>query len=289
VYADPSRVVFLIHLNRELGISWNTETFLAHANGEQIGMSSYMLAPLPGEKSTYVMIFHTEDWLDQSQLDGQLSVAFTSLADPRQFIIFVFDFELPIYPFKVFHPQKTVTVNGVDIFVDRALVAPADTFLYLCYPNRSDENWILTGENITLKINRQVSNPNMPSPWIYDSTITEGDPLNEPGWTPPNEASRCIKLGFPIGDASPNFFILTLPGLENAMTTVVPENELLLAYEKLFAEGIDMKWHSDERGTFVEYKRLPQGMTEKQAYRRFLEALGYVRDGPWVFRVLLTP
>ena len=289
VYADPSRIVFSIHLNRELGISWNTETFLAYANGQQIGMSSYMLAPLPEEKLKYLMIFHPVNWLKESRLDGQLSAAFVSSTDPGQFIKFVFNFAIPIQPFKVFHPQKTVTINGVGIFLDKVLVAPADTYMYLCYPNRSDENWILTGENITLKINRQVSNPNMPSPWLFDSTIIEGEQeqFSEPGWAPPNTESRCLKLGFPVGDAHPAFLTLTIPGLENAMTTTVPDDELSDAYEKLTIQGIDMKYSAGPSGTFTEYKKLPEGMTEKEAYHQFMDALGYLHEGPWVFRVFL--
>jgi hypothetical protein len=287
-YADPSRVVFVIRLSSELGTFPSAETFLAYANGEQIGMSSYMLSPLPEETSAYLIIFHPVDWLDIPRLDGQLSVVFTSPTDAAQTIRFLFDFELPIHPFLTFHPQKTVSVNGVDIFLDRVLVAPADTYVYLCYPNRSDENWILTGENITLNINRQVSNPNMPSPWLFDSTITEGEQFGEPGWSPPNEESRCLKLGFPIGDAHPTFLTLTLPGLENAMTTIVPDDELSAAHKKLLAQGIEMKWSAvPERGIVVEYKKLPESMTEKEAYHRFLEALGYLREGPWVFRIFL--
>ena len=289
-YADPSRVIFTIHLSNELGTYWTPETFLARANGEQFGVYYYMLSPLPEETSTYLMIFHPVDWLDEPLLAGQLSVAFTSPTDSTQIYKFLFNFELPIHPFLTFSPKKTVSINGVDIFLDRVLVAPADTYVYLCYPNRSDENWILTGENITLNINQQVSNPNMPSPWIYDSTIIEEEQeqFSEPGWTPPNKESRCIKLGFPIGDANPIFLILTLPGLEDALTTDVPEHKLSVAYEKLLVQDIDMTWYSKERGTFVEYKSLPEGMTEKEAYRRFLDALGYLREGPWVFRIFLT-
>lgn len=287
-YADPSRVVFVIHLSRELGTYWTPETFLALASGEQIGVYSYMLSPIPKESQKYLMIFTPVEWLDGSQLDGHLSVVFTSPTDSTQTIKFLFDFELPIHPFLTFHPQKTISVNGVDIFLDRVLVAPADTYTYLCYPNRSDENWILTGENITLNINRQVSNPNMPSPWLFDSTITEGEQFSEPGWIPPNEETRCIKLGFPIGDAHPTFLTLTLPGLENAMTTIVPDDELSVADEKLLAQGIDMKWSAlPERGIVIDYKKLPEGMTEKEAYHRFMDALGYLREGPWVFRIFL--
>jgi hypothetical protein len=286
-YADPSRVLFIIHLSRELGTNWTPETFLAYANGEQIGVYSYMLSPIPEESRKYLMFFTPVEWLDESQLDGQLSVAFTSPTDPTQIIKFLFDFELPIHPFVTFNPKQTVSVNGVDIFLDRVLVAPADTYFYLCYPNRSDENWILTGENITLNMNRQVSNPNMPGPWIYDSTIIEGEQeqYREPGWTPPNEESHCIKLGFPIGDATPNSLTLTLPGLEDAMTTDIPEDKLSIAYEKLITQGIDMQYSAGPGGTFIEYKTLPEGMTEKDAYRKFLEALGYVRKGPWIFKL----
>jgi hypothetical protein len=37
------------------------------------------------------------------------------------------------------------------------------------------------------------------------------------------------------------------------------------------------------------YKKLPEGMTEQEAYRRFIEALGYVHEGPWVFTVEINP
>jgi hypothetical protein len=286
-YADPSRVLFIIHLSQELGTHWTPETFLAYANGQQIGVYGYGLNLIPGEKQNYLMVFTPEDWLNGSQLDGFLSVAFTAPTDPTQIFKFLFDFDLTIHPFLTFNPKKTLSVNGVDILLDRVVVAPATTFFYLCYPNRSDENWILTGENITLNMNRQVSNPNMPGPWIYDSAIIEGEQeqYRETGWSPPNEESRCIKLGFPIGDATPNSLTLTLPGLEDAMTTDIPEEKLSLAYQKLVAQGIDMNYSAGPGGTFIEYKRLPEGMTEKDAYRKFLEALGYVRKGPWIFKL----
>ena len=288
-YADPSRVFFVIHLSRELGTYWTPDTFLAYKNGQQIGVYSYGLNPIPGEKRKYLMIFTPVDWLTEPQLDGFLSVAFTSPTDSTQIFKFIFKFELPIHPFMAFNPKQTVSVNGVDIFLDRVLVAPADTYFYLCYPNRSDENWILTGENITLNINRQVSNPNMPGPWIYDSTIIKGEQeqYREPGWAPPNEESRCIKLGFPIGDPNPKSLTLTLPGLEDAMTTDIPENKLSIAYEKLQAQGIDMKWSASLGGTSPAYNKLPEGMTENEAYRQFMNALGYLREGPWVFKVKL--
>lgn len=287
-YADPSRVVFIIRFSSNVGkVQFVDGTYLADANGEQMGMIATMVGPLPNETSSYLIDFSPEFPLAGTRLNGQLFIAFTSPTDGSQTVQFHFHFDLPIHPTLTFYPQKTISVEGVDILLDRLVIAPATTYAYLCYPNRSDENWILTGENITLNINRQVSNPNRPSEWLFDSTIVEGDQFGEPGWTPPNEESRCMKLGFPIGDANPILLTLTLPGLEDAMTTPVPEEKLLAAYEKLLGQGIDMKWPTGQHDTIVEYKKLPEGMTEKEAYRRFLEALGYVRKGPWVFRIIL--
>ena len=60
-YADPSRVLFVIHLSAELG--WTPETFLAHANGEQMGVYSggFFSTPIPGEKRKYLAIFTPVD------------------------------------------------------------------------------------------------------------------------------------------------------------------------------------------------------------------------------------
>ena len=41
-------------------------------------------------------------------------------------------------------------------------------------------------------------------------------------------------------------------------------------------------------GLAIEYNKLPEGMTEKEAYRQFMNALGYLREGPWIFKVKLT-
>jgi hypothetical protein len=287
-YADPSRVVFIIRFSSKAGNSQFDSTFLADASGEQIIAYGSILGPIPNETSTYLIAFYPVDWLNVFQLDGQLSVAFTSMVDSSQIFKFLFDFELPVHPFLTFNPKKTVSINNVDILVDRVLVAPATTYIYICYPNRNDENWILTGENITLNINKQVSNPNMPSPWLFDSAIINGEQFSELGWAPPNDESRCIKLGFPVGDPHPIFLTLTLPGLENAMTTTISEDKLSAAYEKLLLQGIDVKWHSDEKGTFLKYNKLPDGLTEKDAYHEFMKALGYVHEGPWIFRIWLT-
>lgn len=288
-YADPRRVTFIIHFSSNIGNLPSDTIYLADAGGEQIGMIATMAGPLPNETSSYLIDFSPIDRLNESQLDGQLYIAFTSPVDGSRIVQFQFDFNLPIHSTLTFNPKKTISIDGVDIVLDRLIIAPATTYAYLCYPNRDDENWILTGENITLNINRQVSNPNRPGDWLFDSIPEEGIPNSQRDWTPPIKEGRCVSLGFPIGDTNPIFLTLTLPGLEDAMTTNVPDHKLLVAYERLLTQGIDMTWYSGERGTFPEYKTLPTDMTEKEAYRRFLEALGYIRAGPWVFRIILFP
>ena len=287
-YADPRRVTFIIRFSSKAGNFQFDRTFLADENGEQMGMISSMLGPMPNEASTYLIDFSPIDLLNESQLDGQLFIALTSPVDGSHIVQFQFDFALPIHPTLTFNPKKTISIDGVDIVLDRIIIAPATTYAYLCYPNRDNENWILTGENITLNINGQVSNPNRPGDWLFDSIPDEGIQNSQTDWTPPIKEGRCVSLGFPIGDAHPVFLTLTLPGLEDAMTTDIPDEKLSTAYEILRSQDIEMEWRSDERGTFTEYKKLPEGMTEKEAYRRFLEALGYVREGPWVFRIILV-
>ena len=40
---------------------------------------------------------------------------------------------------------------------------------------------------------------------------------------------------------------------------------------------------------YPEYKKLPSGMSEQEAYRKFIGALGYIYNGQWEFNVQLKP
>lgn len=74
------------------------------------------------------------------------------------------------------------------------------------------------------------------------------------------------------------------------MPEVIPEDRLQAALKQLRDwDSIDMEWRAVDHGTQVEYKKLPAGMTEQQAYRKFVEALGYVYYGQWTFDVQLSP
>ena len=62
-----------------------------------------------------------------------------------------------------------------------------------------------------------------------------------------------------------------------------------MAYPYLLGQGIDMEWRIVDHGAYPEYKKLPLGMSEQEAYRKFIEALGYVYNGQWEFDIQLNP
>ncbi|HEX2995047.1 MAG TPA: hypothetical protein VHP14_09485, partial [Anaerolineales bacterium] len=59
------------------------------------------------------------------------------------------------------------------------------------------------------------------------------------------------------------------------------------AYKELQAQGINMEWHQSDHVVYAEYKKLPEGMTEADAFHQFAQALGYIYPGTWVFDVPL--
>ncbi len=48
-----------------------------------------------------------------------------------------------------------------------------------------------------------------------------------------------------------------------------------------------MEWHQVDHGAYPEYKKLPDGMTQDEAFRHFAQALGYVYPGEWKFELSL--
>jgi WD40 repeat protein len=48
-----------------------------------------------------------------------------------------------------------------------------------------------------------------------------------------------------------------------------------------------MEWHNVDHGAYPEFKRFPRGMSEEDAYRQFIRALGYIHPGTWTFEISL--
>lgn len=78
------------------------------------------------------------------------------------------------------------------------------------------------------------------------------------------------------------------------MPESIPDTDLAAAREKLLSQGIDIGWNVETfpgggGGSGPVYNKLPEDMTQAEAYQRFVEALGYIHQGPWKFTVNISP
>ena len=172
------------------------------------------------------------------------------------------------------------------MMLDRVVITPAFTQAYLCYSKPTEADWGI-GSDTMLRLDSQVANLTNYS-LLFDKSLGDGSKGLELGWTPPVKDGRCVKIGFPIGSVAPKSFVLTLPTLEQSTPEVIPEEKAAAAYEILKAEGIDLEWHQVDHGSYTEFKSLPFGVSEEEAYRQFIQALGYVHAGTWTFEMPLN-
>lgn len=286
-YADANRLVFQVRLTGSDGFP--DQVMLLDEHGDFIN-SSVGYGPAGGEPSMYQFDFGVVSPLTEERLAGRLEfsvVTSAGVGDPLA--RFSFPFDVPVHPALTFEPKRSYpSVSGVNILLDRVVITPAYTQIYLCYVKPSGADWGVSSET-SLKIGDQRA-------WLdsygllFDADYGDVGKGGEPGWIPPVQSGRCVKLGFPVGAADPHSLTLTIPALEQSMPEVIPADQLAEALQYLKAwEGIDMEWHIVDNGTYPEYRKLPDGMNEQQAYRKFIEALGYVYYGQWEFDVQLDP
>ena len=281
-YADANRVVFALQINgRDKDYTIN-QASLKDAEGEEINSSFGSM----GSGKLVYMDFGLAAGLKVSRLKGQLAFTVTD-ANGTSAADFRFDLDLPVAPALTFEPKQTISPLILEVLLDRVVITPAYTQVYLCYQKPDNADWMVCSD-ATLKIGNQEAAINSYS-LLYDSTMSAGNKGGEQGWTPPVQDGRCVKLGFPIGDAHPQSLTLTVPTLEQSLPEVIPADRLEFAYEELKSQGIEMEWHVVDHGAYPEYKKLPAGMGEEQAYRKFIEALGYVYNGGWKFDIQLNP
>lgn len=282
-YADASRLVFVVRVNSAQAQVFIDSISLKEAHGEEInagyGVSPYL------EPSTFMIDFVTAQPLSIDHLNGQLAFNITKPGDWTPLADFQFDLDIPVHPELTFNPKQSVLADDIEVLLDRVVITPSYTNAYLCYIPPSEGDWVI-GQETTMSIDSQVANLGTYG-LLFDKSLGDGSKGGEPGWTPPVQDGRCVKIGFPIGSAQPKSLTLTIPALEQSMPEVIPEEELAAAYERLKAEGIDMEWHTVDHGAYPEFKSLPAGMTEEEAYRQFIKALGYVHPGTWTFEVPL--
>ena len=284
-YADASRLVFVVRINSETSDFSLDSASIRTLEGTEInagyGVSPYLIP------STYMIDFVTAQSLPEDHLDGQLAFRVTKPGDWTPLADFRFDLDIPVHPDIILEPKQTVWANGLEMLLDRVVITPSYTNAYLCYVQPRDGDWMI-GQETTLGIDDAWPVRFGTYSLLFDKALGDGTKGGEPGWTPPVQNGRCVKVGFPVGSARPKRLILTIPALEQSTPEVIPEEEIVDAQERLKAEGIEMEWHTVDHGAYPEYKKLPAGMSEAEAYQRFIRALGYVYSGTWTFEVLLA-
>lgn len=284
-YADASRLYFVIHIEGVEGLFLDSPSL--HDSKDQEINTAYGVGNFDNDPSAFFVDFAPAETLQIERLNGQLSIAVNSSGVNSAPETFSFDLNIPVHPARMYDLKQTVSTNGVEMLLDRVVITPAYTQAYLCYTKPTSADWMI-GQYARLQINEKSSGLSEYA-LLFDSDFGDIGKGGDPDWTPPVDNGRCVKIGFPVGDANPETLMLTIPALEQSTPEVIPDAELVKAYEILRAQGIDMEWHIIDHGAYPEYKKLPAGMSEQEAYQIFLRALGYFHDGPWVIAVDLRP
>lgn len=298
-YADAHRVAMQIHFEGwedNYNVS-GMEISLKDDIGNDINWGMGMGASSE-DPSTYLVEFYpppTEVLTSPTRFLFSFPVyAYLGPNQSKSIASFTFDLSLPVYQAKTYTFNTTISENGIDVRLLKAVITPSYTDLTLCFtkPTHGDwSDWML-GSLTELKIgeNKSVGGG---GGVIYDSDfggyVTKG---SYPRDLPANFLGRCIIAGFPIGDLAnpgPLMLVLTVPELQISMPEGFPDEKINKAISLLKAEGIEMSIFTSSGslggGGGYSFTAKPEGMTDEEAYHKFLEALGFIQPGPWVFTV----
>jgi hypothetical protein len=297
-YADANRVAFQIHFD-----GWKENYMLASGalvkdrTGKQLGYA-YNIQTSEADPSTMIVIFNPNDPAvleNVDHIDLQIDLPVYENSD-SPFASFHFDLSLKVYPALVLAQGTSVVANGIEMRIEKIRMSPSYTNLYLCFKKPTTglpSDWLIS-QNTTLQIGDIKVNSASGGTLFdadYGGYMGKGP---KPGDLPSMDGGRCMELGFPLGHRNrAETMTLTIPQLEQSMPEVIPDAEVKKAQEKLRAQGIEMDWMTFSGngggGGGPVYKKLPPGMTEQEAYQRFIEALGYIYQGPWTFTIKIQP
>ena len=204
---------------------------------------------------------------------------------------FHFDLRTPVYPMQVIEPKQSVEANGILMRLTRAELTPSYAHFTLCYQKPSPKDWMIVG---MAKLRAGVSEAQISSYTLLADADYGGYMGKSPQPTEIPEVAageRCVQIDFLLGHTHPaQVLTLTIPALEQSVPEVIPDAEMKAAQEKLKAEGIEMDYTTSSSaggggGGGAIFSKLPEGMDEQEAYQRYMNALGYVYAGPWVFNL----
>jgi len=293
-YIDSNRAAFTVHFS-----DWSEElmvvdTALVPAGGAALNVGANW-GPEDADPATMLISLTPVQPLNMDRFEGQLTLSVVtsrSASADTPTLKFVFDLDLPVYQAFGMEPMEVSSAGGIDMILQTLRMTPSYTVVYVCYLKPGPGDWAL-GDPVTLKVGddeASISEYGM----AYDSEYGDMGKGVEPGWKPALIEGRCVKAGFPVGHHdSPETLVLSIDSLQLTAPEIAPQADVQRAREQLLREGIDMDWMTftgdGGGGGGPIYKKLPTGMTELEAYRRFIEALGYVHEGPWVFTVEINP
>ncbi|HEY5983480.1 MAG TPA: hypothetical protein VIU38_08400 [Anaerolineales bacterium] len=292
MYIDSNRIAFTVHFSEWRDGFALTNIALRTPDGKDIN-AGMNWGPSESDPATTLISMTPANPLSMERFTGQLLLSvITSLSAGAPTNEFTFDLDLPVYQAVTIESGQSQTANGTQLLLQRVKVAPSWTVAYVCYEKPTTGDWGI-GQGTTLQIGSdraEVADYMM----MYDSDYANGGKGLEPGWIPPIAQGRCIRLGFPVGSqGASETLTLRIESLQLSTPEVIPEVEVQRAREVLKSQGIEMDWMtvtgSGGGGGGPVYKRLPDGMTEMQAYERFLDALGHIHKGPWVFTLKIDP
>ncbi len=295
-YIDSNRMAFTVHLDglKQGYAVGNVALQDADGNGVNVGAN---FQAQDSDPSTFIIGLTPMAGFKGDRFKGKLVIDVTN-SPGSQFPLaeFSFDLDLPVYQALVIEPRQVVTANGIEMMLQTVRTAPSFTDAYLCYQKPTTADWMVAGidaENVSLQIGNDKATMNTYA-LLFDSDYGDLGKGGEPSWKPAIEKGRCVKVGFPVGHhGKPETLTLTVNELQQSMPEVIPDADVKKAQEILKAQGIEMDYMTFSGngggGGGMVYRKLPEGMTEAEAYWRFMEALGYVYQGPWVFTIQLNP
>lgn len=290
-YLDANRMAFTVHFDGWKAGYGPGYITLRERDGHEVNVGAdFRFAE--GDPSTAIINLTPDSPYAGSRFVGQLILDLNETpGGGASTLEFSFDLDLPVLPARVVEPMQTVTVNGINMILQSVKIAPSYSVVYLCYQKPTPDDWMLA-DGATLQVGGdQVAIATYTM--LYDSDFATGKGP-EPGWKPALAKGRCVKAGFPVGSqGQQETLTLTIPGLQRSMPEAIPDADVQKALRVLKSQGIEMDWTTFSGngggGGGPVYRKLPQGMTEAEAYQRFVDALGYSFNGPWIFSFQIKP
>jgi len=204
---------------------------------------------------------------------------------------FHFDANAVVYPETILQPAQVNEANRIQMELVQVELTPSYSSFILCYTKPTGADWMLANATLTSGLEQtQMQGYTL----LSDSQFTLKKQVSLPPVSLQGENLRCARVDFLLGHANQARTItLTVPALERSAPEVFPQAELDAAFAKLKQQGIEMTYISMRGtgggGSTWQYNRLPEGMTEEQAYNLLIDALGYRSPGPWTFTLEYKP